>query len=274
MLSLYPYQKKIVDDIRAGMLSGHTRIMTCAPTGAGKTVIFTYMVSEMLKRGKRALILTDRIELLTETGGTLQEFGIFPAEVTAGMKIAPTGNVVIAMSQTLRRRVKSWAEWFKSFDVVIIDEAHIQEFDVFRDVWPASCYVLGFTATPMRSGKMRQLSKMYSYLVTGPQVPELIRDGYLVRDRYYGVRMVDMTGVGISNFGDYFENEMFGRFDRREVYSGAVENWKRLTPGTMTLGFCVNIIHTVKTCEVFNHAGIKAKFITSDSRTKFQKNKD
>jgi len=45
--------------------------------------------------------------------------------------------------------------------------------------------------------------------------------------------------------------------------AGAVENWQRLTPNTLTLGFCVNIMHTVRTCCAFNDAGIPARFITS-----------
>jgi superfamily II DNA or RNA helicase len=222
------------------------------------------MVSEMLKRGKRALIITDRVELLTETGGTLQEFGIRAAEITAGMKTPPSDPVVIAMSQTLRRRITKWNEFFQSFNVVIIDEAHIQEFDAYRDVWPSNTYVLGATATPMRWGKMRPLADMYDGIVVGPQVPELIRDGYLVPDRYFGVKMADMSGVRMSNLGDYAENEMFQRYDKKELYTGAVDNWLRLVPDTMTLGFCVNIIHTVKTCEAFNRVGITARFLTSD----------
>ena len=226
-----------------------------------KTIVFSYLVSEMRKRGKRALIITDRIELLRETGGTLEQFGLSPVEITAGVREPGKGHVYIAMSQTLRNRIDKWPEFFRSFDVVIMDEVHKQEFNVYAGVF--DCIVLGFTATPIRSGQQRQLSEDFTAMVTGPQVPELIRAGYLVKDRYFGIGEVDMNGVKIVR-GDYAENEMFQVFNRPKLYAGLVENWQRIAPGTMTLVFCVNIEHTVKTCQYFNEAGIRAKFLTSD----------
>lgn len=35
MLSLRPYQEKLINDIRAGMRQGHNRIVLQAPTGSG-----------------------------------------------------------------------------------------------------------------------------------------------------------------------------------------------------------------------------------------------
>jgi len=263
MIRLYPYQNTLVSRIRESMAAGHKSIVVQSPTGSGKTVIFSYIVSEMLKRGKRALIITDRIELLNETGGTLSEFGIHAAEIVAGHRREPdTGNVFIAMSETLRRRVGKWPRFFRSFDVVIVDEIHRQGFN-----WTAgqfTGYVLGFTATPVRSGKMRQLGADYADLILGPQVPELIRDGFLVPDRYYGVKGVDMDGVRVSSLGDYREDDMFNRYDKREIYTGAVDNWRRICQGSMTLGFGVNIIHVARLAAEFNAAGVGARFVTSD----------
>lgn len=262
MITLYPFQSTLVSEIRKRISEGHRWIICQSATGSGKTVIFSYMVSEMRKRGKRALIITNRIELLRETGGTLEQFGLSPAEITAGMNVYPESQVYIAMSQTLRNRIEKWPEFFRSFDVVIMDEVHLQEFNVYSGVF--DCIVLGFTATPVRTGSQRQLSEDFTATVTGPQVPELIRDGYLVPDRYYGIGEVDMNGVRISSLGDYQENEMFRRFDRPKLYAGVVENWQRIAPGSMTLVFCVNIQHTIKTCQAFNDAGIPAMFLTSD----------
>jgi len=262
MINLYPFQNTLISKIRERISEGHRWIVCQSPTGSGKTIVFSYLVSEMRKRGKRALIITDRIELLRETGGTLDQFGLSPAEITAGVQSPGDAQVYIAMSQTLRNRIEKWPEFFKSFDVVIMDEVHKQEFNVYSGVF--LCIVLGFTATPIRTGSQRQLSEDFTAMVTGPQVPELIRDGYLVTDRYFGTEGADMKGVRISSRGDYQENEMFRRFDRPKLYAGVVGNWKRIAPGSMTLVFCVNIEHTVKTCQAFNDAGIPAMFLTSD----------
>lgn len=267
MISLYQYQTKLITQIRESMANGKRRILCQSPTGSGKTVIFSHIVKEMEKRGKRALIVTDRVELLFETGGTLQQFDLHPFKILAGQMVEPPMQyqVYIAMSQTLRLRIGKWKRFFDAFDVVIYDECHKQEFNpYFENKCFQSAYILGFSATPMRSGKQRQLAEDYEVMIEGLQVPELIKLGKLVPDRYFGNQHADMKGVRLNSFGDYQESGMFERFNRRELYAGVVENWQNLTPNTSTLVFCVNIQHTIETCKAFNDAGIPAKFLTSD----------
>ena len=76
--------------------------------------------------------MTDRVELLTQTGGTLQKVGIKTYNISAGINhYNKNYNVYIAMSQTLRRRIKLeyWQKFIQNIDLVIIDEAHKQEFN-------------------------------------------------------------------------------------------------------------------------------------------------
>jgi superfamily II DNA or RNA helicase len=267
MINLYDYQNDIVRKTRAAIAEGKTRILIQSPTGSGKTVIFSYLVAKMRDKKKRALIISDRVELLFETGGTLEEFNLKPHYITQGYMVEPllTHQVYVAMSQTLRRRIGKWDRFFKSFDVVIIDECHKQEFNPFFEegVFPEKTIILGFSATPVRSGKMRQLGEDYQIMIEGLQIPELIKRGRLVPDRYFAVDEPDMSGVGVNSHGDYKEGAMFERFNKTQLYSGVVENWSKICPNTSTLVFCVNIQHTIETCRAFNRAGIKAKFIVS-----------
>lgn len=266
-IQLYDYQSDKIAKIKQAMADGKKHILAQEPTGAGKTVIFSHIVKEMEKRGKRALIITDRVELLFETGGTLQQFNLHPFKIMAGQMVEPpmTHQVYVAMSQTLRRRIGSWKRFFKSFDVVIVDECHKQEFNpYFENNCFNGAFILGFSATPQRMGKQRQLADDYEILIQGLQVPELIKRGKLVPDKYYGVMHADMKGVKLNSFGDYQESGMYERFNRRELYAGVVENWQKYTPDTITLCFCVNIQHSIETCKAFNEAGITAKFIVSD----------
>lgn len=263
---LYDYQQQLVDDVRSSMRGGHRSIIVQSPTGSGKTVIFAYLVKQMNAKGKRALILTNRIELLTETGGTLADFNLSVEEVVAGCKIPPTGNVCIAMAQTLRRRIDKWSDWFKTFDVVICDEIHLQDFNAFfeKEKLFGDAYVLGFTATPERTGSMRQLAQDFSKLILGLSVRELISRGRLVPDRYYGVD-IDLSGVGIDRkTGDYNEAQMFSKFDRPQMYGGLIKSYVTNVNNTITIVFCCNIQHAIRTCEEFNLSGIPAKFIVSE----------
>lgn len=258
MISLYPYQSRIISEIRSAWKSGRKSLIVCSPTGSGKTIIFSWIAQHSRAR---VLIITHRIELLTETGGTLEQFGITPGLVTAGTRTPPTNQVVVAMTGTLKNRIKRWADWYNSFGLIVVDEAHQQDMDHIFPV-DSSRYVLGFTATPLRKGKMTPLSQNYEQLIEGPDVQELINLGYLVRDRYYGVE-VDMRGVGRDSMGEYKTSEMFDRYNVSSLYAGVVENWKRICPGTLTLVFCVNIEHTIRTAEAFREAGVQAEYLVS-----------
>lgn len=258
MIQLYPYQQKIISEIRSAWKAGRRALLICSPTGSGKTIIFSWIAQH--SRSK-VLIITHRIELLTETGGTLEKFGVIPGLVMAGTRMPPDNKVVVAMTGTLKNRVKKWKDWYSSFGLIIIDEAHQQDMDHIFPI-SSSCYVLGFTATPLRKGRMKPLSDNYEELIQGPDVQELINLGYLVRDRYYGVP-VDMRGVGRDSRGEYNTLEMFDRYNVSSLYSGVVDNWKRICPDTLTLVFCVNIEHTIRTAEAFREAGVESDYLVS-----------
>lgn len=266
MIHLYDYQTDAVSQIRSAMEKEYRSILIQSPTGSGKTVIFSHIVAAMKKKGKRALIITDRVELLFETGGTLEQFGLKPFHILAGQMVEPPMQyqVYVAMSQTLRRRIGVWPRFWKSFDLVIMDECHKQEFNPYFENNCFNCHVLGFSATPTRSGKMRQLAEDYQIMIEGLQVPELIKRGKLVKDHYYGVESVQLDHAKYNSEGDYAENWLYERFNKTELYAGVVENWQKICPSTATLVFCVNIQHTIQTCKAFNEAGIPAKFLVSD----------
>jgi superfamily II DNA or RNA helicase len=258
MITLYPYQQQIISEIRSAWKAGRKSLIVCSPTGSGKTVIFSWITQHSKHK---VLIITHRIELLTETGGTLEAFGIDPGLVVAGTKKPPANRIVVAMTGTLKNRIRKtvWKDWFDGFGLIIIDEAHQQDMD---HVFPTDKFVLGFTATPLRKGKMTQLSDNYEALIQGPDVQELINSGYLVRDRYFGVP-VDMAGVGRDSSGEFATGEMFDRYNTASLYAGVVDNWRRICPGTLTLVFCVNIEHTIKTAQAFREAGIPAEYLVS-----------
>ena len=97
------------------------------------------MASKAVPKGNRVLILTHRTELLSETGGTLHDFGLKPEFIQAGTMYPPQSynRLIVAMAQTLKNRIDSkkhkeaWRKLFSSFDIVIIDEAHLQDFNDF-----------------------------------------------------------------------------------------------------------------------------------------------
>ena len=266
---LRSYQVKAVNDIKEFFKKGGLHCILQAPTGSGKTVIFTDLAKKVAAKNKKILILTDRAELLLQASGSLKRIGLKANYIIAGSKVINQSfNCYIAMSQTLRRRVEKeyWIKFLQNIDLFIIDEAHKQEFNyIFESGLVDNKHVIGFTATPKRTGKMRQLALDYTKIISSISVKELIEKDYLVNDDYYGVDAPDLSDVQFDYMkGDYQEKAMFQKFNNPKTYSGAVKNYKELTPNTKSLVFCVNIEHCIRTAISFNLNGLKAKFIVSN----------
>lgn len=246
MVTLRPYQEKLVSDIRAAMLAKHTRIVACAPTGSGKTILFTHIVASALQRGNRCMILTNRTELLGQAGGSFVRFGLHWEEVADGSRAIPAAPLVVAMVETLARRVAptapdamAWQMWVRSMQVVIIDEVHIASFDKLFPYFATAAVVLGFTATPLRTGKGPELADYFTSLVHGPQTGELVSGGYLAHPRYYGVPL-SLAGVRISG-GEFDASDLQKIYTGSEVFGGLVSNMAAHAPGAKTIIFCPNV---------------------------------
>lgn len=270
LINLYDYQDGVTNETRKLITQGVKRILIQLPTGGGKTIIFSYIAQNAAAKGNNVLIITDREELLTQAGGTIRKFDINCSYIRAGAKyIDRRKNIFIAMSQTLRNRIQldEWKKFIlEEISLIIIDEAHIQEFNhLFESGLFDKKKVLGFTATPIRSGKQRQLGLDYERLIRGAEPKDLIKKGYLLNCDLYEGDSPDLKGVKVNNItGDYSEQSMFERFDKPKLYQGLLNNYTTKTPGKKMLVFCCNIEHAIKTTIEFNKAGYNAKFVCSE----------
>lgn len=156
-------------------------------------------------------------------------------------------------------------EYLKSVDLLIIDEAHVADFDfvhesgIFKDK-----YCISFTATPKRNGKSRQLGLDYSAIVLGERTEKLIESGYLVPARYFTLDAPDLSKVEVdTKDGDYKSGQMFKAFNSPQRYEGLINEYNKICPSTLALCFCSNQAHAIITCSELNAAGIPAKFLVS-----------
>lgn len=263
------YQQDAIAQIKNFFDSSGYHCILQAPTGSGKTVIFSWLAHAVAKKTNKVLIVSNRTELLYQAGGSISKFGLKTYYIEAGCKTVNNSfSCFIAMAQTLRNRIKLeyWKEFLNKISLIIIDECHIQDFNyLFESGLLNDKFVIGFTATPMRSGKMRQLALDYEKIITTVQIRDLINQNYLVNDDYYGMISPKMDGVQIDRMsGDYKENQMFSKFNTTTLYSGLVKNYQELTPNSKAICFCVNIEHCIKTTITLNNAGISARFLVSD----------
>lgn len=116
------YQKDIESHIESSEL---LRECIGAPTGAGKTIIFANITKRLttLNNNNNVLIIVNREELLFQTKQKLHSIGIIPVVLNQKSKHKPIGSVMVAMAETLFRRLKKWS--FSEYNIVIIDECFV-----------------------------------------------------------------------------------------------------------------------------------------------------
>lgn len=256
MIELRPYQKQIVESLRQSVKNGNNRILMVSPTGSGKTILFTYMASNHLKRGGRVLILTHRSELLNQTNGAFTKFGLKPELITAGSKPDLTGGIHVAMVETLFRRADEYAHFIASRSMIVMDECHLESFTKIFPYIADDTHVIGATATPHRKASQNCLSEFYTDMVQEVDTPDLIEQGFLCDVRTYGV---PIKLSGLKKVGDDYDTKKY--YEDNKVYKGVVDNYLRIVAGKKTIVFASNVDSSKQVCEEFNNRGIKAMHI-------------
>jgi superfamily II DNA or RNA helicase len=271
MMELRKYQQDSVDEIRTA-LAKYRHVCFQLSTGAGKTLIFSYITLKSQRFNRKVLILSSRTEILIQNGGALQSFGLVVDYINPKCKDVPENNCAIAMAQTLRRRIEQqkWRDYIKSIELLIIDECHECVGDFIFGYLSDKCFVLGVTATPQRSGNMAQLGENYRALVTGISIKELIQLGYLAKAHHYSIVAPKLDDIQYdSSIGDYNQRQLAKRFESRTLYRGVVSEYKRLVNGKKAICFCVSANQCVEVTKEFIANGVSAKYLLSSPNEDF-----
>lgn len=263
-MALRPYQVEAKDEIRLLFRKKKRRIIYTAPTGSGKTVTFASIAQDAVAMGSKVMIVVDRKELLDQAANKLREYGLHVTIITGGRRPKYAGrSAFVATVQTLLNRP------LPDIDLLIIDEAHKQSFDkVLQRPEYGSCFVIGATATPHRTGKMTQLADLYHDMVETTSIPELVENGFLKPARTYAPQGADMTGVGTvmtPSGPDYNARGMFQAFDKLPLYEGVVDQYQKFASGTKAICFNINVEHSINTTAAFRRAGINAVHLDGDA---------
>ncbi len=143
------YQLSLIQKAEA-LLSQKQRVMVQAPTGAGKTVIFSHLAKNQLEQGNRITIVAHRAELIYQTAEKIESIcGIKPGLVIPQRKPNYDSPVQIVMKDTAKNRLNL----LPPADLTIIDEAHhaiCKSYEAIINHSP-NTKLLGFSATPTRN---------------------------------------------------------------------------------------------------------------------------
>jgi len=253
---LREYQNSIVSSIRAQIRAGKRRVVMCAPTGAGKTAMFNYMVTRHLERGGKALIVTHRLELMKQAA---KAYGRKAEPISGDL----TGNLHIGMVETISRRVHHLERFLKTRSMVIFDEAHLDPFTKIFPYISPDTIVIGATATPYRKASQTCLSEFYEAMVQEVDTWQLIEMGFLAKAISYAVP-INLSGAKQSGT-DYDTKEIYAK---TELFRGVVDNYLKRVQGEKTLLFASNVESSKEVCQEFNERGITARHLDGGTNAK------
>lgn len=268
MFSLRPYQKKVVGDTYNLLRQGQKRILIFAPTGAGKTVIITKIITDAVMRGKKILFVVHREILISQTAKKFISVGIECGFIKAGWRENANAPAQIASVQTLAKR-EEWKQL--KFDIIVFDECHLVAFakvcrQMRESLFPNAIY-LGLTATPWRLSKRESLGDIYFALVCAPMPKTLIESEYLVKPSYYGLNFnIELSQVDVVN-GDYDLNQLSVNCDRPELIEQILSVWCAIAAKRSTIAFAVKVSHAQNIAKAFNDRGISAAVVSGNTPT-------
>jgi superfamily II DNA or RNA helicase len=254
------YQQKAVDYAMSHGLND--RIIHCAPTGSGKTVMQGLICKRSMDRGDSTAILTPRNEIFNQTHEMVSGLcGDRNVSILRAMRRGehwnPMNPVHIVSWPTMISRARKSDFFFPRVDRVQVDEAHLSVAPKILEIlhhYAPKAIIDGWTATPARqTGK--GLGSFFTSIKNVTTVRQLIKDGYLAPVEYWGGATPDMHGIKIVR-GDY----EIGKLSKasQKLVGDVVDNWLRLAAERHTIVFAVDIAHCEMLAHRFKQVGIKA----------------
>ena len=266
-MELRKYQKESIDSVLNEWNQGRKRTLLVLPTGCGKTVVFTKLAEEMVKQGKRVLILAHRTELLEQASDKLYKItglktSLEKADSTA---IGSWYRVTVGSVQTLQRD-KRLNQFPKDYwDVIIVDEAHHILSDGYMKVMEYFdvANVLGVTATPDRSD-MRNLGSYFDSLAYEYSLVQAIKEGYLSKIKALTIPLdLDLSSVAMSA-GDFKASDVGTALDPYLVQ--IADEMAKYCKDRKTVVFLPLVKTSQKFRDILNERGFKAAEVNGESK--------
>ncbi|PZO95559.1 MAG: DEAD/DEAH box helicase [Streptococcus pyogenes] len=266
-MKLRQYQQDSIDAILSEWSDGRKRTLLVLPTGCGKTVVFTKLTEELVRQGKRVLILAHRSELLEQASDKLQKVTGLGSSVEKAEQssLGSWFRVTVGSVQTLQRE-KRLSKFPKDYwDVIIVDEAHHIMSDGYQKVMEYfDCAdVLGVTATPDRSDK-QNLGKYFDSLAYEYSLVDAIKSGYLSKITAVTIPLtLDLSTVS-QQAGDFKASEIGTALD--PYLEQIADEMVKQCANRKTVVFLPLVKTSQKFRDILNQKGFKAAEVNGESK--------
>ena len=266
-MQLRPYQQEAREAVQAEWAKGRKRTLLVLPTGCGKTIVFSKIIEDQVKEGKRVLVLAHRSELLEQASDKLKTAtGLGTAlEKAENTSIGSWYRVVVGSVQTMQRekRLSQFPpDWF---DTIVVDEAHHAISDGYQRVLGnfEQSDVLGVTATPDR-GDMKNLGSYFDSLAYEYSLVQAIQEGYLSKIKALTIPLsLDLSNVSMSA-GDFKASDVGTALD--PYLEQIADEMVKQCADRKTVVFLPLVKTSQKFRDILNAKGFRAAEVNGESK--------
>lgn len=266
-MELRNYQEEARTAIQNEWEDGNKITLLVLPTGTGKTIVFSKVIEDRVKKGERVLVLAHRGELLDQAADKLEKStGLKTAtEKAEQTSLGSFFRVVVGSVQTMMRE-KRLSQFDKDFfDTIIIDEAHHCISDSYQRVLHhfEDANVLGVTATPDR-GDMRNLGEYFESLAYEYTLPKAIKEGYLSPIKALTIPLqLDLTTVS-QQAGDFSTRDLGSALD--PYLESIADEMVKVASDRKTVVFLPLVATSQRFTEILNEKGFRAAEVNGESK--------
>jgi len=246
-----PYQKEAIELAEKDFFSHKLKSgMICHPTGGGKTFAAAKFVADALtsKKITKCLWLVHSIELCNEAYNTFKNLGLNTSKWNRDTK--EVSDITICMIQS----AKNLSKECKSFDLIVIDEAHHFAVDEKNENLVTTYenryskllkqlkhkHLLGLTATPTRLDGKRLSFEKVIHLIT---FYDLVKLGFLAKPQYHEIKTEQYYQLSKNSRSDFTQKSL-GSLNNSERNEKIASEWyKNKNKFGKTIVFCVSIDH-------------------------------
>ncbi len=217
----------------------HKHTICQSPTGSGKSFVMSATAGRANSKGTTVLVLSETKKIFQQLVIECQAESI--SSKTDHIFIHP-GRTYVAMSQSLVNRpaIISQLVALGPNLLTLVDECHIGTFNKLLDQLPHRR--IGYSATPaLRWAK--HLTTYYKDLVPGPQVGDLINDGYLCSYKHFERQTADLSRLSKAG-GEYTERSQEAVFGTQQVYANILWDLRELSYKK-----CIVFTSSIKQCD-------------------------
>ena len=268
-VTLRDYQQSGIDQVSEAIRQGFKKILIIAPTGAGKGVVISYLLTKTVNsgRGYTAALIAHRVELLRDTAQRCLEMYGTRSTIKAPKHAATNYPIKLWSVQTLARR-----EYTDKPYLLIVDEAHRIAANSYQGAVKAQHdnggILIGLTATPERADGS-SMAEHFDKIIVLASTQKLIKDKILVPERIKAPDIdIDFSKISFKKTSegvDYNMDQMSEAYDKINIYQQVVESYNTHTPDKLALCFHVSVANGLKQVDFFRGAGIRSAMISANT---------